>query len=144
VSAQWKSQGERWRLLAPGGSVVIAIPAGPRAIRRAAARVRALPAGAPVVLLDHRRGSLRARRVAAASGCSIEREYVALPSLRTAVMFVEDAPSTLRFACRSLATPPPGLALAHGPAQLALWLLRRYPRLAPRLAAGRIVVGAAA
>ena len=144
MDTQWKTQGQRWRLLAPGGSVVIGISAGPLAVRHAAARVRALPAGSPVVLLDHRRGSLRARRVAAASGCSIDREYVALPSLRTAIMFVEDAPDPLGFACRSLVAPPPGLALAHGPAHAAIWLLRRHPRLASRLAAGRIVIGAAA
>lgn len=144
MSTHWKTQGERWRLLAPSGATVIGLSDGPLAARRAAARVRALPAGSPVVLLDHRRGSRRARRAIAASGCTLDREYIALPSLRSAMMIVEDAPNTLRFACRSLAAAPPGLALAHGPAHLAIWMLRRHPRLASRLAAGRIVIGAAA
>jgi hypothetical protein len=144
VSAQWMTQGQRWRLLAPAESAVIGIASGPLAVRHAAAQVRALPAGSPVILLDHRRGSMRARRVATASSLTVDRAYVALPSLRTAILFVEDSRTSLRFACRSLVAPPPGLTWAHGPVHAAIWLLRRYPRLASWLAAGRVVVGRAA
>jgi hypothetical protein len=138
------TQGQRWRLLAPAGAAVIGMSSGPLAVRHAVAQVRARPAGSPVILLDHRRGSLRARKVAAASALTGGREYVALPSLRAAIVFVEDSPNALRFACRSLVAPPPGLTWTHGPAQAGIWLLRRYPRLASRLAAGRVVIGRAA
>jgi hypothetical protein len=138
------TQGQRWRLLAPAGSAVIGISSGPLAVRHAVAQVQARPAGAPVILLDHRRGSVRARKVAAASALTGGREYVALPSLRRAIVFVEDSPNALRFACRSLVAPPPGLTWTHGLAHAGIWLLRRCPRLASRLAAGRVVIGRAA
>ena len=141
MSAPWMTKGQRWRLLAPAGSAVIGISSGPLAVRHAAALVRALPAGSPVILLDHRRGSLRARKVAAASAVTVERDYIALPSLRAAILFVEDSRSSLGFACRSIVAPPPGLTWAHGPAHAGIWLLRRCPRLASRLAAGRVVIG---
>lgn len=144
MSAQWTTRGQRWRLLAPAGSAVIGISSGPQAVRQAAARVRALPTGSPVILLDHRPGSLRARRVAATTAMTVSREYVALPSLRTAIVYVEDSRSALRFACQSLVAPPPGLTWAHGPAHAGIWLLRRCPRLASQLAAGRVIIGRAA
>ena len=141
MNATWTTPGERWRLLAPATAVVVEIPSRPLAVRNAAARVRALPVGSAVVLLDHRRGSLRARRIAASAGVAVDREYVALPSLRSAIVLAEDSANALRWACQSLVAPPPAVTWAHGPVSGVITLLRRYPRLASRLAAGRVLVG---
>ncbi|HEU5421663.1 MAG TPA: hypothetical protein VFV41_28550 [Streptosporangiaceae bacterium] len=142
MEAEWTHPGQRWRLLAPAGAVVIDIAAGPLAVRRAAARLTDLPAGSPVVLLDRRPGSAwRARRLAAAGVISIEGRYVALPSLRRAVVLAEDSADVLRWACRSLVAPPPGAAWAHGPLHAAIAVARRWPRLVGWLAAGRVVIG---
>ena len=142
MTAPWTTPGQRWRLLAPAGAVAVSIPPGLRTIRRTAAQLRALPAGTPVVLLDTRPGGrLRARRIAATGAIVVDREYVALPSLRRALVLVEDTAGTLRWACRSLVAPPPGVTWAHAPIHLAVAMLRRRPGAAASLAAGRVVVG---
>ncbi|HEY2315214.1 MAG TPA: hypothetical protein VGH96_16515 [Streptosporangiaceae bacterium] len=141
MTPQWTTPGQRWRLLAPAGAAVVDLPSWPLAVRRTAERLRALPEGSPVILLDHRPGSRRTRRVALASALTVDREYVALPSLRAAIVLVEDSRDSLRWACQSVVAPPPGSTWAHGPLHAAVALLRRYPGLAARLAAGRVVVG---
>ena len=141
MTPQWTTPGQRWRLLAPADAAVVDLPSGPLAVRRTAERVRALPGGSPVILLDHRPGSRRTRRVALASALTVDREYVALPSLRTAIVLVEDSRDSLMWACQSVVVPPPGTTWTHGPLHAAVVLLRRYPSLAARLAAGRVVVG---
>ena len=45
----------------------------------------------------------------------VDRQYVALPSLRQAIVVVEDTADALRWACRSLVAPPPGVTWAHAP-----------------------------
>jgi hypothetical protein len=142
MAAQWTSPGERWRLLAPPDAVVVAMQAGPLAVRHATARLRSLPAGTPVVLLDSRPGGRRrARRVTAAGALLADRQYVALPSLRRAIVVAEDSPAALGWACRTLVAPPPGLTWAHGLADAVIRYLRRRPALAGLLAAGRVTVG---
>jgi hypothetical protein len=141
VTAQWVNPGQRWRLLAPADAAVVDVPSRPFAVRRTAARVRAMPGNSAVILLDHRPASLRTRRIANASALRVDREYVALPSLRAAVVVVEDSGGSLTWTCRSLIAPPPGLTWTHGFVHAAVALLRRYPGLASRLAAGRIVIG---
>jgi hypothetical protein len=142
MTAEWTGQGQRWRLLAPRDAVVITLAPGPLAARRAAARMRALTPGTPVVLLDHRPGGrLRARRLAGPRVITVEREYVALPSLRKAIVVAEDTTDTLRWAFRSLVTPPPGITWAHAPVDAAVRFLRRHPLVAGWLIAGRVVVG---
>lgn len=141
MTAQWTTPGQRWRLLAPADAAVVDLPSRPLAVRSTAERLRALPAGSPVILLDHRPGSRRTRRVAVASALTVDREYVALPSLRAAIVVVEDSRESLLWACQSLVAPPPGSTWAHGLMHAAVALLRRYPGLAARLAAGRVVVG---
>ncbi|HXP19519.1 MAG TPA: hypothetical protein VN840_07720, partial [Streptosporangiaceae bacterium] len=102
MTAQWTSPGQRWLLLAPAGAVVVSMSAGPLAVRRAAAQLRALPAGTPVVLLDTRPGGrLRSRRIAAAKVMEFDHQYVALPSLRNAIVVAEDSGAALAWACRS-------------------------------------------
>jgi hypothetical protein len=140
VSAGWAEQGQRWRLLAPVDAVIIEV-AGRLGARRAAARLRALDPGTPVVLLDYRPGGrLRARRVAA--GLMImDHQYVALPSLRRAIVLAEDSTAALRWAFASLVAPPPGVTRAHAAVDRAVRFLRRHPAVAGWLAAGRVTVG---
>jgi hypothetical protein len=142
VTAHWTTPGQRWGLLAPREAVAVDVRSGLLAVRRTAAELRALPAGTPVVLLDHRPGGrLRARRIAATGSIVVDRQYVALPSLRRAIVVVEDTTDALRWACRSLVTPPPGVTRAHALADAAVKFLRRRPGAAGSLAAGRVVVG---
>jgi hypothetical protein len=142
VTAHWTVEGERWRLLAPADAVVVHAVSWPLAARRVTARLRTLPPGTPVVLLDHRPGGrLRARRIAATGVIVVDRQYVALPSLRKAIVIAEDTRESLSWACRSLVTPPPGVTWAHAPVDAAVRFLRRRPAVAGMLAAGRVVVG---
>ena len=142
MTAQWTTPGQRWRLLAPEGAVAVDVSSGPRAVRRATAELRALPGGTPVVLLDHRPGGrLLARRIAAVGVVVIDRQYVALPSLRRAIVMAEDSRESLRWACRSLVAPPPGITWAHALLDIAVKLLRRRPEIAGWVGAGRIMVG---
>jgi len=145
MTAQWTSPGQRWLLLAPADAVVVSMSAGPLAVRRAAAQLRSLPAGTPVVLLDTRLGGrLRSRRIAAAGVMIFDRQYVALPSLRRAIVVAEDSRAALRWACRTLVATPPGVTWAHGLVDAAVRCLRWRPGLAGWLAGGRVVVGRAA
>jgi hypothetical protein len=142
LSAQWTSPGQRWRLLAPEGAVAVEVSPGPRGIRRTVAELRALPGGTPVVLLDYRPGGrLRARRLAAAGAIVIDRQYVALPSLRRPIVVAEDSRDPLRWACRTVIAPPPGSARAHALVDAAVRLLRRRPEVAGWAGPGRVVVG---
>lgn len=142
MTAQWTSPGQRWRLLAPDGAVAVDVGSGARAVRRVIAELRAMPGGTPVVLLDHRPGGrLRARRIAAAGAIAIDRQFVALPSLRQAIVVAEDSRDSLRWAFRSLVAPPPGVTWTHGLLDAAVRLLRRRPEVAGWVGAGRIVVG---
>jgi hypothetical protein len=142
LAAQWTSPGQRWRLLAPGEAVVVEVPAGPLRVRRTTTRLRSLPAGTPVILLDRQPGGRgRARRMAAAGVIIVEHQYVALPSLRAAIVVAEDTTDSLRWACQSLVATPPGITWAHALFDAAVRILRRRPGIAGWLAAGRIVVG---
>jgi hypothetical protein len=142
LTALWTSPGQRWRLLAPEGAVAVDVSSGPRAVRRAIGELRALPGGTPVVLLDHRPGGrFRVRRIAAAGAIVIDRQYVALPSLRRAIVVADDSTDSLRWTCRSLVTPPPGITWAHALLDTAVKLLRRRPEVASWVGAGRVVVG---
>ena len=139
---QWTSAGQRWRLLAPQGAVAVEVSPGPRGIRRAVAELRALPGGTPVVLLDYWPGGrLRARRLAAAGAIVIDRQYVALPSLRRPIVVAEDNRDLIRWACRMLVAPPPGITRAHALVDAAVRLLRRRPEVAGWAGSGRVVVG---
>jgi len=142
LTAQWTSPDQRWRLLAPDGAVAVDVGSGPWAVRRAIAELRALPGGTSVALLDYRPGGrLRARRIAAAGVIAIDRQFVALPSLRRAIVVAEDNRESLRWAFRSLVAPPPRVTWAHALLDAAVRLLRRRPEVAGWVGAGRIVVG---
>lgn len=122
--------------------MAVDVGSGPRAVRRAIAELRALPGGTPVVLLDHRPGGrFRARRIASAGAMVIDRQYVALPSLRQAIVVAEDSRDSLRWACHSLVASPPGITWAHVLIDTAVKLLRWRPAMLSWVAAGRVVVG---
>jgi hypothetical protein len=122
--------------------VAVDVGSGPLAVRRAIAELRALPGGTPVVLLDGRPGGrLRARRIASAGAMDIDRQYVAIPSLRQAIVMAEDSRDSLRWACRSLVASPPGITWAHVLLDTAIKLLRWRPEMLSWVAAGRVVVG---
>jgi hypothetical protein len=122
--------------------VAVDVRAGLLAARRTAAQLRALPAGTPVVLLDHRPGGrLLVRPIAATGAIGVDRQYMAPPSLRRAIVVAEYTTDALRWACWSLVTPPPGVTWAHALADAAVKFLRRRPGAAGSLAAGRVVVG---
>jgi len=142
LSALWASPGQRWRLLAPERAVTVDVGAGPLAVRRAIAELRALPGGTPVVLLDRRPGGrFRARRIASAGALLIDRQYVAIPSLRQAILVADDSRDSLRWAFRSLVAPPPGITWAHVLLDTAVKLLRWRPEVASWASGGRVVVG---
>jgi hypothetical protein len=122
--------------------VAVNVGSGPRAVRRAIAELRALPGGTPVILLDHRPGGrFRARRIAAGGAMVIDRQYVALPSLRRPIVVADDNKQSLRWACRSLVAAPPGITRAHALLDTAIRLLRRHPGIVSWVSAGRVVVG---
>jgi hypothetical protein len=122
--------------------VAVEVGSGPRGIRRAITELRALPGGTPVVLLDHRPGGrFRAGRIAAAGVMVIDSQYVALPSLRRAIVIAADSRDSLGWACRSLVAPPPGITWAHALLDTAVKLLRRRPGVVSWVGAGRVVVG---
>jgi hypothetical protein len=142
VTAGWAAPGQRWRLLAPDDAVVVQLTPGPLGVRRATARLRDLHQGAPVVLLDPRPGAkLRARRLVASGVITVDRQYLALPSLRRAIVVTEDTSAALSWALHCLVTPPPGITWAHSLADVAVRLLRRLPAVTGWLAAGWIIVG---
>jgi hypothetical protein len=142
VTAQWTSPEQRWRLLTPHEAVVVNVPSGLLAVRRVAARLRNLPTGTPVVLLDARLGGrLRSRRIVAADVIIVERQYVALPSLRNAIVVAEDSKASLLWACRTVVAPPPGITWTHAIVDVAVKCMRSRPWLATWLARGRVVIG---
>src|SRR5690242_18949156 len=115
---------------------------GPRAVRRAIAELRALPGETPVVLLELRPGGrFRARRNHSAGAMVIDRQYVALPSLRQAIVMAEDGRDSLRWGCRSLVASRPVITWAHVLLDTAIKLLRWRPEMLSWVAAGRVVVG---
>jgi len=123
---------------------MVRLAASPARRREQRRRVRALPAGTPVVLLDVRPGSRgRCRRFTALAGVQAGHEYIPLPSLRRQLLLVEDAREPLGYALRSLLAVPPGMARLAGPAA-ALLAATRAPgawRAVGGLAPGRVVVG---
>ena len=57
------------------------------------------------------------------------------------IVVADDSRDSLRWACRSLVAPPPGITWAHVLLDTAVKLLRRRPEVASWISAGRVVVG---
>lgn len=137
----WTRPSERWRLLAPA-DVTVVRSTGFTGTRATVRRLRVLPPGTPVVLLDERPGGrTRTRRLAVAGGIAVERSYVAVPSLHAPVVFAEDSSVCLRWVCRSLLTTPPGVTWLHAVVDATVRLLRHWPGLLGLLTRGHVVVG---
>jgi hypothetical protein len=134
-----------WRhLLVPAGAPVVEVPRGYRSRRRVAERLAEVAPGARVVLVSGRPAARWGiRRLLRAGGLDVEREYVALPSLRGAVYLAEDARPTIRWLCRAVLTVPPGTARLAVVVDVALRLARRVVpwRAVGAVAPGRVVVG---
>jgi len=130
------AQEERWRLLLPPGTIVVAAQASRH--HAAGKALDALVPGVRVAVVGDRKCVRLARR----HGVKAERSYVVLPSLArpVAVALVADEP--LRWFTRSVLTVPPGTARLHGVKWAAVRLLRWRPRLVVRAPVGdRIVIG---
>src|SRR5206468_12897621 len=90
-SAQSDRWGESWLVVSPPGSVGIRIGGRRRGGRAAATEAGRLAPGAAVVLVASPPfARVRSRRVAAAAGVEIQREYLALPNAELPAYLVED------------------------------------------------------
>jgi hypothetical protein len=131
--------------LPPGVSLLLdpaSIVIRPLSARRRLA-LNGVPHDTPIVLVGSRIGARgQLREVAARSGLRVEREYVVLPSWRSASFVVEDHVNTLRWLWSTFATVPPGMNTGGRAADLALRLGRRRLSLALLgwLAPGRVVI----
>ena len=134
-----------WQLLVRPEAVMIKVPALPGPSRhRALGRLRELPKGAAVVLVDGAPLSNgRCRRFARAAGVEIERQYLVLPSLRSAVYLVEDAAESIRYLRDATLAAPPATPFISAAASCALWMARRLmpDGLMGAFMLGRVVTG---
>ncbi|MBX5468896.1 MAG: hypothetical protein IRZ21_03255 [Thermoleophilaceae bacterium] len=139
---------ERWRdnwlAVSPTGAAPVRLGRGRAAGRTLARTVRALPPGAPVVLLASAPGALRrSQAFARAAELELEREYLALPSAAAPAYLVEDAPASVAAFLGSVLAPPPRAGLPGMLVGAGIAVLRRLGsrRLVRALCPGRISVG---
>jgi hypothetical protein len=132
-----------WRLLDPPGSVVVAVPRGRAASRAAAVVARGLAAGTDVVVeVDGWGAWMRCRRFLRRASLSVEREFVAIPSLQRPAFRVEDSPVARAHFASTLLTTPPRLGRLSPLADVGVALVRvlaRTPVLG-LVMPGRVVV----
>ena len=122
---------EKWRPALPADSSCYAVPINRHGRRRLAGELLGLPAGSRVVLYDHWPGSRRrCRAVASRGGVQLFREYVALPTLSSAGVLVEDDDAVASYVASRFGSVPPAAGLR---ARLLVWLVP----LAGRILAGR-------
>ena len=127
-------------LLAPEGAVVI----WPGSRSRPRQVLGPLPRGAPVVICHNR--ALRRRRAARAArrgGVRLDHHYLAVPSLASAQVMVEDRPAVLRYFFERFAGLPPNTQRHRRTLSAALRIAARS-RAARRLACtlfGSVSVG---
>jgi hypothetical protein len=134
---------DNWRWVSEPGSARVVVGRGRHGAAAALAEVRALPSGIPVVLVADAPGSTRrSRKLAAAAGISVEREYLALPSASAPAYLIEDEPEPFQlFVDRILGSPSHGLLGRVQDVAVAVVRRLRPRRLVSATAAGRIVVG---
>lgn len=106
------------------------------------ADLRNLPAGASAFLIEDRvLARRRLRRLARRHGLVLERELVAIPSARAAVVLLDDRPEAVRRFWATVITVPPGISRGWLPATLLLTVARRAPWTWTGAAApGRVVL----
>jgi hypothetical protein len=126
-------------VLAPPGTT--RLPARGVRPRWAAVRsVRALPPGSSVLVWGPARSC---RRLARSAGIEIDREFIAIPSVRSPIYLVEKAPESINYFCSTLLTLPPGASVL-APFGEALLTLVRAVRRSPWIGSvlpGRVMVG---
>jgi hypothetical protein len=111
----------RLRYVMPADATWIDVPRTRAARRELGPRLRALPPGTTVVLADPAFGSrYRGRALARDANVRIERELLAIPSLRDPVFAVEDAPGPVESFWNCFATVPVGWAAPALPVSLAI------------------------
>ncbi len=118
------------------------VPLAPWAGRRLARRLRSLPADTPVALFGRGPAAApRCRRLAAAGGIALERQYVAFPGVSAPLALVEDRGEPARYLA-SLAAAPPGVRRGWLAVSVALWLAAAVPGwLVCALAPGGVGLG---
>jgi hypothetical protein len=132
-----------WRAVSPEGSVHVFVGRGRDSAKAALAEARILAPGVPVVVVAEAPGSVRrSRRLAAAAGIQVEREYLALPSAKAPAYLIEDEPEAFRvFVEGVLASPGHGVLGRIQDVVVALVRRLRPRRVVSGLAAGRVLVG---
>ena len=122
---------EKWRTALPGDACCYAVPIALSGRRRLVGELLRLPAGSRVVFYDRWLGSRRrCRTLASRGGVRLVREYVALPTLSSAGVLVEDDDAVAGFVASRFGSVPPA-------AGLRARLLARLVPLAGRILAGR-------
>lgn len=122
---------DKWWPALPTGACWYSVPRTIAGRARLADELRGLAAGTPVVLCDrwpHSRS--RTRALLSQAGIRLAREYVALPTLSSAGVLVEDDDATASYVAVRFGSAPPA----------ASWRGRLLVRLAPlgrRMLAGR-------
>lgn len=137
----------KWWVVTPPGARWFAVGHSLKSRARVATALRALPPGAPVVLCDNWPLSRRrCRKLARRGGVCVVREYLALPTLGTAVALIQDTPTTARYAATRLLAVPPKVSrparLAGVALPVARWILCRSSRSV--VFGGRVMLGARA
>jgi len=133
-----------WWAVMPPAAIRIDVPRSRLGRRRLPERLRELYRGQPVVLCDPAPGSpRRCRRLAAAAGLEIDREYLLLPSIQAPAYMVQDRPAALSYLWSAVLTVPPGRARSALLIDVVLRLTRRFApwklvgRVAPRVVLAR-------
>ncbi|MDX6246895.1 MAG: hypothetical protein QOF10_255 [Kribbellaceae bacterium] len=126
-----------WMALCPLGTIEI------DARTTDAAGVGRLAPDLPVVLLDQRPfARRRLRRLARRFSVEVEREFIVLPTMRSAIVLIDDTEAAVRHFWTAIATVPPGLAITALPASALLGLARILPwSWTGAIAPGRALVG---
>ena len=106
-------------------------------------QIRELPRGTSVTIRATAPGARRrCRAFAANAAITVDREYLAFPTVAAPAYLVEDAPAPARVFVDAVLVAPPRTALST-PIDVGFGMLRAFGggRLVRVLAPGRIVVG---
>jgi hypothetical protein len=117
------------------------VPArGSRPPEAAVRRVRALPPGSPVLVWG---GARSCHRLARLAEIEVDRVFIAIPSARSPLYLVEDAPEPINYFCSTLLTLPPGTSILAPFGEAFLAFVRAF-RGSPWIGSvlpGRVLVG---
>jgi hypothetical protein len=139
-TSRWR---ENWRVAAPPGATRVDVPWSRQARADAAAMLRRLPEGTPVVLAARAPfGIRRSRNLADRAGVCVDAEYLALPTVETPAFLVEDHPASISYFLQALLTAPPAgrLTSVLTPAVRVARAVSPW-RVVRLLSPGRVLVG---